>query len=77
MRAITLKKYLVSKINLIDDTSILDKIKKIVDEKETKVYVLSDYQLNRLKEADLQLANDDFIDQEEMDKQVAEWLNEK
>jgi hypothetical protein len=77
MKAMALKKYLVSRINLIDDGTILDKIKKIVDEKENKVYVLSDLQLERLKEADLQLAKGDFIDQDEMDRQVVEWLKEK
>jgi hypothetical protein len=45
MKAIALKKYLVSKINLIDDDSVLDKIKEIVDKKEA-VYVLSDYHLD-------------------------------
>jgi hypothetical protein len=77
MKAMALKKYLVSRINLIDDGAVLDKIKKIVDEKESKVYILSDLQLERLKEADSQLAKGDFIDQDEMDRQVVEWLKEK
>jgi hypothetical protein len=76
MKAIALKKYLVSKINLIDDDSILDEIKEIVDKKET-VYVLSDYHLEKLVISRQQFANGDFLTQDEMDKKVEEWLNEK
>ena len=77
MTAIALKKYLVSRINLIDDDSVLDKIKKIVDKKESKVYVLSDYQLEKLAESRKQIEDGDFLTQDEMDKKVEEWLNEK
>jgi hypothetical protein len=77
MTAIALKKYLVSRINLIDDDSVLDKIKKIVDKKETKVYVLSDYQLDKLAKSRKQIEDGDFLTQDEMDKKVEEWLNEK
>lgn len=76
MKAIALKKYLVSKINLIHDDSILDEIKEIVDKKES-VYVLSDYHLNRLEESRQQFANGDFYTQEQIDLEVEKWLSEK
>lgn len=76
MTAIALKKYLVSRINLIDDDSVLDKIKKIL-EKEEKVYVLSDYQLDKLAKSRKQIEDGNFLTQDEMDKKVEEWLNEK
>ena len=76
MKAIALKKYLVSKINLIDDDSILDEIKEIVDKKET-VYVLSDDHLEKLAKSRKQIEEGDFLTQDEMDKKVEEWLNEK
>jgi hypothetical protein len=76
MTTIALKKYLVSKINLLDDDLVLGKIKKLVDKSE-KVYMLSDYQLEKLKIAEQQLLDGDFIDQDEMDKKVEAWLNEK
>lgn len=76
MKAIALKKYLVSKINLIEDDSILDEIKEIVDKNET-VYVLSDYQLEKLAKSRKQIAEGNFLTQNEMDKKVEEWLNEK
>ena len=76
MKAIALKKYLVSKINLIDDDSVLDEIKEIVDKKET-VYVLSDYQLEKLAKSRKQIEEGNFLTQDEMDNKVEEWLNEK
>ncbi len=76
MTAIALKKYLVSKINLIDDDSVLDKIKKIVDKKELKVYVLSDAQLKSIEISEQQILNGQYIDQDEMDRLVDVWLNE-
>jgi hypothetical protein len=76
MNAIALKKYLVSKINLIDDDSILDEIKVFIDRKET-VYELSDYHLKRLEESRQQFANGDFYTQEEIDLELEKWSNEK
>ena len=76
MTAIALKKYLVSKINLIDDDSVLDKIKKIVDKKEAKVYVLSEAQLKSIEISEQQILNGQYIDQDEMDRLVDVWLNE-
>jgi hypothetical protein len=77
MTAIALKKYLVSRINLIDDDSILDKIKKIVEKNESKVYVLSDYQLEKLEKSRKQFANGEFYTQEDVDLKVEKWLNEQ
>jgi hypothetical protein len=76
MTTIALKKYLVSKINLIDDDLALEQIKKLIDKNE-KIYVLSNYQLEKLKIAEQQLLDGDYIDQDEMDKRVKAWLNEK
>jgi len=41
------------------------------------VYVLSEYELELLKEADEDLKNGPFITHDEMDKKVAKWLIEK
>ncbi len=41
------------------------------------VYQLSDYQLERLAKSRKQFEDGDFLTQEEMDKKVEEWLNEK
>jgi hypothetical protein len=76
MATLELKKYLVSKINQLDDDLVLGKIKKLIDNNE-KIYVLSEAQLDKLKIADQQLLDGDYIDQAEMDKKVEAWLNEE
>lgn len=76
MTTIALKKYLVSKINLLNDDAVLEKIKKIVDKNE-KVYELSAYQINLVNEAREDIKNGDFITQEEMNLKVATWAKRK
>jgi hypothetical protein len=41
------------------------------------VYHLSDFQLEKLRIADEQIANGEYIDQDEMDKLFEQWLKEK
>lgn len=76
MTTVALRKYLVSKINLLEDNAVLDEIKKIIDKTE-KVYVLSEYQLALVKEAREQIKNGDFITEQEMDKKVEKWAKRK
>ena len=76
MTTIALKKYLISKINLLEDDDVLSEIKEIVDKNEI-VYQLSDYHLNRIEESRAQFKNGEFYTQEEVDLQVEKWLNEK
>jgi hypothetical protein len=76
MTTIALKEYLVSKINLLNDEAILEKIKKIVDKKE-KVYSLSEYQINLLNEAREDIKNGNFISDEEMNSKVEAWAKRK
>jgi hypothetical protein len=76
MTTIALKKYLISKINLLEDDAVLKQLKKIVQNNE-KVYVLSDIQLEKLRIAEEQFANGQFITQDEMDIKFEKWLNEK
>lgn len=76
MTTIALKKYLISKINLLEDDTVLKQLKKIVQNNE-KVYVLSDIQLEKLRIAEEQLVNGQFITQDEMDIKFEKWLIEK
>lgn len=76
MTTIALKKYLISRINLIDDDTVLDEIKKILDTTE-KVYELSPYQINLVNEAREDIKNGNFITQEEMNLKVATWAKRK
>lgn len=76
MTTIALRKYLVSKINHIEDDSVLVKIKEIV-EKNEPVYELSAYQLQLVNEAREEYKNGNFSTQEEMTIKVEEWKNRK
>lgn len=76
MTTIALKKYLVTKINLLEDDAVLKQLKKIVQNNE-KVYQLSDYQIKKVAKSREQFKNGEFLSQEEMDKKVEEWLKEK
>ena len=76
MTTIALKKYLVSKINTLEDDAVLNQLKKIVQNNE-KVYKLSDYHLEKVAISRKQFENGEFITEEEMDKKVAEWLKRK
>jgi hypothetical protein len=76
MTTIALKKYLISKINLLEDDAVLKQLKKIVQNNE-KVYQLSDYQIKRLEESRKQFAEGNFYTQDEVDVIVEKWLKEK
>jgi hypothetical protein len=77
MLAVDLKKYLVSKINHIDDTSFLEKIKQLVDANEESVYLLTNEQVRLVKEGDIQYQNKEYVDGIEMDKKVSAWQKGK
>jgi ribosomal protein L18 len=71
-----LQKKTIKKRALVVDREALERINQIVDE-TTKVDVLSESQQKKLKEADEELKNGNYIGGDEMDKRVAKWLNEK
>jgi len=76
MTTIALKKYLITKINLIDDDSVLKQLKEIIQNNE-KGYQLSDYDLKRLEESRKQFSEGNFYIQEEVELIVEKWLKEK
>lgn len=76
MTTIALKKYLVTKINLIDDDSVLKQLKDIIQNNE-KVYQLSDYHLKRLEASRKQFGEGNFYTQDEVELIVEKWLKEK
>ena len=76
MNVVALQKKLLKQIAEIHDESVLKKIDQIV-KTNPKVYVLNDFQLQHLKNADRDLKNGNFIDGDEMDKKVEKWLSEK
>ena len=76
MNVVALQKKLLKQIAEINDESVLKKIDQIV-KTNPKVYVLNDFHLQHLKNADSDLKNGNFIEGHEMDKKVQKWLSEK
>jgi hypothetical protein len=76
MTTIALKKYLVEKINLLEDDVVLKQLKKVVQKNE-KVYELSEFQINLVNEAREDIKNGNFISKEDMDKKVEAWAKRK
>lgn len=76
MTILDLQKRVKKNISLIEDKLVLEKINQLIDE-SSKVYVLTDTQLQMLKEADENIKNGDVIDGDEMESRVSKWLNGK
>lgn len=76
MTTIALRKYLVSKINLLEDDLILEKIKKIIEKKE-KVYELSEEQLKSIEISEKQILMGEYFDQAQMDEKFEQWSKRK
>ena len=76
MTVAALQKRVKENISLIKDKSVLETINRIIDE-NSQVYILSDEQVNLVKEAQEEFKNGDFLNQEDMDKQVEQWAKRK
>jgi hypothetical protein len=76
MTVLALQNRVKKNITLIEDKLVLEKINQLIDE-SYNVYVLSDVQLQMLREADEDLKNGNFIDGDEMELRVAKWLSER
>ena len=76
MTVATLQKRVKENISLINDKSVLETINQIIDE-NSQVYILSDEQVHLVKEAQEEFKNGDFLNQEDMDKQVEQWAKRK
>ena len=76
MTVATLQNRVKENISLIKDKSVLETINRIIDE-NSQVYILSDEQVNLVKEAQEEFKTGDFLNQEDMDKQVEQWAKRK
>lgn len=72
MTVAALQKRVRQNISSIEDLAVLEKINQLIDE-STKEYVLSDYQLELLKQADEDIKNGNVFLQSEMDNLVDQW----
>ena len=76
MTIATLQKRVIKNITSVNDERILKEINQLIDE-NSKVYVLSEYQIKRVEESRRQFERGEFYTQEEVDLQVEKWLKEK
>lgn len=73
-----LKAALLSKISTIEDESIIEGIKLLVDfELEEKVVELSEKQKSRIKKAKQEYLNSEILDEQSADEEIEKWLDEK
>lgn len=76
MTVATLQKRVKENISLINDKSVLETINRIIDE-NSQVYILSDEQVNLVKEAQEEFKSGDYLNQKDVDKQVEQWAKRK
>ncbi|MCK6610746.1 MAG: hypothetical protein L6Q78_06860 [Bacteroidia bacterium] len=73
-----LKAALLSKISTIEDESIIEGIKLLVDfELEEKVVELSEKQKSRIKKAKQEYLNSEILDEQSAYEEIEKWLDEK
>jgi hypothetical protein len=78
MTAIELKSLLIHRINEINDVSFLKALKIILDTKtESGVIQLSQEQLEDIIESKKEIEKGLFIEHNDLDKQVRQWLSAK
>lgn len=71
-----LKELLIDTIRNIEDAELLEDIYQLLCLPESNtVYVFNDEERHAIKEAEEQIRNGDYLTNEEVDKEVDEWLN--
>lgn len=76
MTTIELKNILIHKIAEIEDVSFLKAIKTIIDSKaDNEILTLTTEQRNEIIESKKQIEQGLYIEHEELDKEIKEWLN--
>ncbi len=78
MKTIEIKKKLIRKIFSIEDKTLLKEMSIMVgiDNEEEEIYHLSDEQLKAVEEAQEQYLRGEYVTNEELEKEIEEWLNE-
>ena len=73
-----LKLDIINKITELKEIRVIREIKKLLDfELDEDVFVLSKQQENRIAEARKEYANGEISSNEEVNKEIEQWLNEK
>ncbi len=78
MSTTELKHIITEQLMHINDISFLNKIKEIIESKlSEELYPLSNYQKERVKAARQELNNQQTISNNDLHKEVNQWLSEK
>ncbi len=78
MTTVQLKKILINRINEIDDVAFLNEIKSILDSKyREQVLKLTLEQRTEIIKSKKEIEKGCFIEQSELDKEIAKWANAK
>ena len=78
MKTAVLKEIITHKIAGINDKTFLSAINTIIEAKsESTVYITTPEQKQRIQEAREQIARGEFYTNEEVEKEMNEWLKEK
>ena len=78
MTTLQLKKILINRINEIDDFVFLNEIKNILDARpKERILKLTPEQRQEINQSQIDIRNDLFIEQADLDKEVAKWANAK
>ncbi|MFH0893421.1 MAG: hypothetical protein V2A54_03205 [Bacteroidota bacterium] len=76
MTTFELKKLLIHKITEINDISFLKAIKTILDSKtDQEVMALTSDQRDEIMESKKQIEQGNYIDQDNLDKEIRRWVN--
>ncbi|WP_277631890.1 hypothetical protein [Avrilella dinanensis] len=77
MNTSELKLDIIQKITELKEVRVIEEIKKLLDFELNDIYELSESQKNRVAEAREEYTNGNFLTEEEADKEIDQWLNEK
>lgn len=78
MSTIELRHMITEHLSHIDDISFLNAIKTIIESKASEsIYKLSDHQKERVELARKQLKSGQTISNDDLQKEVGQWLNSK
>jgi len=78
MSTVELRHYIIEKLSHIEDASFLKALKTIVESKVNEgVYKLSDFQKKRVISAREQLKKGQTISDNDLNKEIDQWLSTK
>ena len=78
MSTIELRHYIIEKLSHINDDAFLSAIKTLVESKANEgVYELSDFQKKRVESGREQLKKGRAIPDDDLQKEIDQWLNTK